>query len=306
MLHPKSKPNEDKVATRSKSPPETASRFLQKMLKTVYRKLHSSVVHWREDDEHVHQLRVSARRALAAIHFFEELIPNSLDDWFRKKLKAVLRATRKARELDVLINERQSGCNQSKRDPLKKWRHERRKSQLEIAALHEVLHRKHKFRKQIRHLVSDLRHNAANKTANLPVSSSEWCLKRFRVIGDHFSEMTWTDVDVETLHRLRIEIKQLRYAAEIIEQVTETSNLAELMAALTAIQEQLGLLQDHVTARKQLRRLVKSSHKRNDKKDLRNLIADEDLAIAECVDLFRNSSEFGAVKRIRHCLENIF
>ncbi|MCA9010467.1 MAG: CHAD domain-containing protein, partial [Planctomycetaceae bacterium] len=58
-----------------------------------------------DDDEHVHQLRVSARRALAAMHFFQELIPDSDCRWFRKMLKAVLRKTREARELDVLIKD---------------------------------------------------------------------------------------------------------------------------------------------------------------------------------------------------------
>ena len=86
----------------------------------------------------------------------------------------------------------------------------------------------------------------------------------------------------------------------------ETSNLVELMTALTAIQQQLGQLQDHVAARKQLQRLMKSESKRSHQKDLCNFIANEDQTIAECINKFRNSADFGDSGRIHHCLENIF
>ena len=306
MFHSKTAPYQTTVVVGSESPRETASRLLQKILKTVHRRLNSATAHWREDDEHLHQLRVSVRRALAAIHFFQELIPDSCKKWFEKKLKDVLHATRMARDLDVLIREQLSGGRKLKRNPLRKWRSERENAQRAIDVVYKKMHRKHMFRKQIRHLVSDLSLDLADKTSNVPISGREWCLTRFKVIGNHFSELKSADFDVETLHRLRIQIKQLRYAAEIIEQVLETSNLVELMTALTAIQQQLGQLQDHVAARKQLQRLMKSESKRSHQKDLCNFIANEDQTIAECINKFRNSADFGDSGRIHHCLENIF
>ncbi len=306
MFHSKTKSSPTTVVVASESPGETASRLLQKILKTVDRSLNSATAHWRADNEHVHRLRVSVRRALAAIYFFKELIPESCEKWFRKKLKNVLHATRTARELDVLIEEQLSRGPKLKRNPLKKWRSEREHAQRAIDVVTRKMHRKHVFRKQIRHLVSDLSFNLAHKTSNVPISGRQWCLTRFRVIGNRFLELKSADLDVKTLHRLRIQIKQLRYAAEIVDQVMETFNLVELTTALTAIQQQLGVLQDHVTARKQLQRLVKSESKRSDKKDLGNLIANEDQVIAECVDRFRASADFGDGGTIHQCLENIF
>lgn len=306
MLRSKNTSNEKKTPTNSTSPREPASRILEKMLNIVRRKLHAAAVHWREDDEHVHQLRVSVRRALAAIRFFQDLVPDPYEDWFRKKLKSVLRATRLARDLDVMVKERLSECGKSKQNLLQKFRSERKNAQQAIVAIRQKLDRKDTFRKHIRHLVNKLRLDAADETENLPISSGEWCLKRFEAISNQFAEVKWSDLDVETLHRLRIEIKQLRYTAEIVEQMTDIPNLIELMTALTAIQQQLGLLQDHVVARKQLQKLVQSDKKGRLQKNLCKLMKDEDLAITESVDSFRNWSKSDNGRSFIQCLENIF
>src|SRR5271156_3245082 len=88
------------------SPDEAAVRVARRALDARL----SSVWEWLplasdqpdEDLEYVHQLRVSSRRAMAAIDTFESLLPRRRTAWFRKQLNRVRRAAGNAREFDVL------------------------------------------------------------------------------------------------------------------------------------------------------------------------------------------------------------
>ena len=58
--------------------------------------------HADQDVEHIHRLRVSTRRAIAALKLYRDLLPRKPFRWLKKRLKKIRRAAGEARDLDVL------------------------------------------------------------------------------------------------------------------------------------------------------------------------------------------------------------
>src|SRR5512144_1897709 len=56
-----------------------------------------------KDGEHVHQLRVWSRRAVAALDLYRDWMPRRRRKWVRKHLKQIRRAAGGTRDCDVLI-----------------------------------------------------------------------------------------------------------------------------------------------------------------------------------------------------------
>ncbi|HUG17662.1 MAG TPA: CHAD domain-containing protein, partial [Planctomycetaceae bacterium] len=69
-----------------------ARRSVRLRLEAVGYYLPLAAKHAGENIEHVHQLRVWTRRALAALDLFTELLPKAEEKWFRKTLHKIRRA----------------------------------------------------------------------------------------------------------------------------------------------------------------------------------------------------------------------
>lgn len=80
-----------------------ARHVLEVRLQAVRNRLPQAVFQADEDVEHVHQLRVSTRRAGAALRIFQDLLPGKVYDRVRKKLRKVRRAAGAARDWDVFL-----------------------------------------------------------------------------------------------------------------------------------------------------------------------------------------------------------
>ena len=81
---------------------EVASTVVAARLNTVQRYLPLAAYHAEEDVEHVHQLRVSCRRADAAIEAFSDFLGSQKKTW-RRWLKRIRRAAGPARDADVFM-----------------------------------------------------------------------------------------------------------------------------------------------------------------------------------------------------------
>ena len=92
---------------------ELARSVLTDSLRSVRCWLKQAAREWTADEEIVHQLRVSGRRALSAIMLVEALLLESEVRWFRKQLKAILQAAGRARDLDVLIRTQLPRCGKA-------------------------------------------------------------------------------------------------------------------------------------------------------------------------------------------------
>src|SRR5947207_7232285 len=81
--------------------PAAARRVLDVRLRSVSERLPLALFHAEEDREHVHQLRVSTRRAGAAVRIFTECLPNKNRRTMARALKRIRRAAGAARDWDV-------------------------------------------------------------------------------------------------------------------------------------------------------------------------------------------------------------
>src|SRR5262249_5047583 len=136
-----------------------ARRAIGGRLKTVWDWLPQAADSASDDPEFVHQLRVSTRRAMAAMRLFEAMLPPKRCRWFRKQLKQLRNKAGEARDLDVLAQhvntvcqaENSAGCGAL----LERIADARRQAQPAIAEIHEKLERR-SFRKRVKRLVKKI------------------------------------------------------------------------------------------------------------------------------------------------------
>src|SRR5258707_8114058 len=82
-----------------------AARLVLAMrLGAVHERLPAAVFHADADMENVHQLRVSTRRAAAALRIFADCLPARLCEKTRKTLRALRRSAGAARDWDVFLD----------------------------------------------------------------------------------------------------------------------------------------------------------------------------------------------------------
>src|SRR5262245_18382639 len=81
-----------------------ARRSLKPRLATVARYLPLAAHLAEYDIEHVHQLRVATRRAVAAVKLYRECLPDKLRLWIKKRLRRIRGSAGDTRDLDVLAN----------------------------------------------------------------------------------------------------------------------------------------------------------------------------------------------------------
>ena len=99
------------------SPDQPASKVarvaLKRRLDVVADYLPQAAKHADEDIEHVHQLRVATRRAIAAIRVFEDQLPRRRTRQMKQILRRVRQTAGNARDLDVLYHRLESHVAQS-------------------------------------------------------------------------------------------------------------------------------------------------------------------------------------------------
>src|SRR2546426_9281030 len=83
---------------------EAAQLALSRRLGAVRDRLPDAVFHADDDIEHVHQLRVSTRRAAAALRLFADHLPARLYKKTRRALRAIRRSAGAARDWDVFLD----------------------------------------------------------------------------------------------------------------------------------------------------------------------------------------------------------
>jgi len=282
---------------------DLAASILKRSLKSVPPALKLAAKEWEKDDDYVHQLRVSGRRALTAVKLFAPLIPESQAAWFKKQLKNILSVAGDARDLDVLMKEQLPRCGNAAKQIGSAWKAERRKSQLSILALHHKLTRNSRFRRHTRSLMKTFEDVLYPMTAeNLP-STHDWIRDRLSEASGRFFQSLSEAKDIPSLHRLRISAKRLRYTIDLLTPALEESLVHNLKACLASLQEQLGFIQDHASALKHLKRSLQIFPKSRIQKTLRKLISAENDEIADRCASFRLWSESAAPRELRNDTE---
>ena len=240
------------------SPDEPASkvagRAVDRRLELVWRHLPPAAREADEQIEHVHQLRVSSRRAKAALDIFDEFLPAARKFWFLKQLKRIRRAAGVARDLDVFGMRLLSSCPDHLAEPCaalrKRVRQQRQEAQEPIHDIHARLADKG-FKRRVTKFVERIHYR--NKGQEPLIS----CFARARiepVLQNFFTAAEADFSDTTALHQFRIFGKQLRYTMEIFAGAFGQTFRDDLYPLVEELQEKLGQINDHATALTHLHR----------------------------------------------------
>ena len=227
---------------------KVASRAIDRRLELVWRHLTPAAREADEQVEHVHQLRVSSRRAKAALDLFDEFLPAGRKFWFRKQLKRIRRAAGDARDLDVFGMRLLHSCPDHLAEPCaalrERVREQRQEAQVPIQKIHARLADKG-FKRRVTKFVESIRYRNEGREPLIG------CFARARIepaLQEFFTAAGADFSDTAALHRFRICGKQLRYTMEIFAGAFGPTFRNELYPLVEELQEKLGGINDHATA----------------------------------------------------------
>ena len=216
-------------------------------------RLNEPLVAEARDPSALHQARVAMRRLRSAFSLFRPVIADDGYEYLREEVRWFTNQLGDARNLDVLLKRFDKTGKAPAGKRLKKTLLEERE-----AAYGQVLSALGSER--LRRLLLDLsawietgawRSDNAFAQLPLPEFANRQLDKRWRKVRKGGRRLA--DLDPETRHRLRIEVKKLRYAIEFLASLASGENARatqkRFVSALADMQEELGELNDVETAR---------------------------------------------------------
>jgi CHAD domain-containing protein len=230
---------------------DVARRAIGERLNLVRRYLKRSSQGAPSDTENVHQLRVSTRRAVAALEIFDAHLPSRRKRWMAKQLKVVRKAAGDARDLDVMLDRFRELAEAESDGQYGELVHflkvQRQRAQEPIDERHEKLAGK-KLRRRINSLVKRIRlRTKTDRFERSNYSDAAHCAFE-PMVKSFFAACDGDFREYALLHSFRIEGKHLRYALEIFAAAYEPAVRNELYPLIVDLQERLGKINDHVVA----------------------------------------------------------
>ena len=224
---------------------EVAGRVLDARLKAVCHSLPLAAEKSDEDVEHVHQLRISVRRAAEAVRVFSGLIEEAEVDALRDRLRRIRLAADEARNWDVMA-ERFSHGGDIPAKILERIKARRREVQGPIVAVYQEIMAdacEAKIEKLVQEVESHRHGEGKRRFGRQAPQYLAPVVKKFFKAAE--SDLT-TD---ESLHGLRIRTKKLRYTMEIVAVAFDSAFRKKLYPQVTLFQDLLGTVNDHATAK---------------------------------------------------------
>ncbi|MBI1902820.1 MAG: CHAD domain-containing protein [Planctomycetia bacterium] len=196
--------------------------------------------------EPVHQLRVSTRRAAAAIKACRELLPRRKSRRLKRLLGKVRRAANEARDLDVLLARYREASTPKLREvgaSLDEVQGRRAQAQKALGKAARRFRRR-RFADRAEKLLARVRWRDADSPEPTLAAAARSELAR---LAGKFLDAARGGSSPEGLHALRIRGKALRYAVEVF--AGALPDLREtIYPALVEMQDLLGAANDHATA----------------------------------------------------------
>jgi CHAD domain-containing protein len=224
---------------------------LREHLLAVWARLQSACDDWRNDYEHIHQLRVATRRASTSIDVFGHLLPRARRQWMARRLRRLRRRAGTARDLDVLVqrmraDEETGGTDrQSTVADLHSCLNKlRRKIQKPLSKEYRRLKKK-RFKHKASELVDRIRWRSDHRERNV-MEAARVVLRpeMARFVRASREDLT----QPRELHQLRLQGKRLRYAIELFSGAFDYANREAVSSVFTELQRRLGDINDHATA----------------------------------------------------------
>ena len=196
----------------------------------------------------VHQLRVSTRRAQAAMEIFQDVLPELRARTICKQLKRLRSAASDARDLDVLYERLSHTTLPTAEARLSRLLDEivrcREVAQKPLRKARKRLKRQ-EFKGEIRGLLKRVRWRGEGDEPPFDAVARH---AMGSAAGAFFRAASEALGDPESLHQLRIAGKRLRYAIELLAPAFPTTLRTELYPVFQEVQERLGRANDHATA----------------------------------------------------------
>jgi inorganic triphosphatase YgiF len=196
-----------------------------------------------EDPEGVHQVRVATRRLRSAISVFRDSLPSVWGGRLAREVRWLTGEMAAAREWDVFLLETLAPLRDSMPGD----------ASLALLAARGAEARRKAY-ERVRDAIEDPRYTrllldlsrslAEGWEATLPVLDAARAVLRGRHEKALRAGANLAHLDAEGLHRLRIRLKQLRYAVEFFADVFPGRAPRRYASALSDMQDLLGLLQD--------------------------------------------------------------
>ena len=229
---------------------DAAQTVLAARLDVVKHYLPLAVEHAYEDREHIHQLRVSTRRAGAALRAFAPYLPRKRLAGIKRSLRTIRRAAGDARDWDVFLEDLpniRALTTESGKPALDFLlgyalaERVRAQTQLVEVAARIV----EEFREQGQTLASYLQQPDTPETAATFGELGESHLTQaFQRFNAEVEAALGSSEDLHLLHQLRIHAKRLRYAIEIVSECFTAPLRHDLYPALEEMQSLLGIWHD--------------------------------------------------------------
>ena len=211
------------------------------------------------DTESLHQLRVASRRLRASIELFSGAIYAGQLKIFRRDIPWIAGQAGEVRECDVtsdLLRDRAAKIDPALAEsiaPLFEALDARRKSQ--HAVLYEML-----ASKRFHALVAKMSRPAIKKVAGARTlgAAAAQLMRTIARSAMHFGASLDDHAPAAAFHKLRVRIKRLRYALEMLK-VLGGKRHKKTLARLEELQETLGMYHDVVVASAWLHRYAEAS-----------------------------------------------
>ena len=234
---------------------DAACQLLKHELKHMAKCLKRCSQRWHRKPEYLHQTRISARRLQQHLALFGELSGKTRQvRWLHKQLRSLLKASSKARDLDVLLHH--SAAGDIPAATRRKWQQRRRKLQQPLQKIERRLTRNEALKNCRRALLKAIRTSATRKrsvaVASAPAAS--WAVEQAAVRLAELQTAIPTVATSKSLHRFRLQVKQYRYQSELLLSLSDNAVIKRLVGCLLQVQKQLGTLQDAVVAARSLKK----------------------------------------------------
>jgi len=210
---------------------------------------------------HVHELRISLRRLRSLLEFYEPVLDHEQYKYYQAELRKLGQMLGGLREIDVAYITWQ-GCRCAQFSPLKRKISTgvmlNKLRLLEAEKIVGTLYAGYAT-PFLLDLWAMLTEKDGQEEAEHHLTVSEYSTSRLvswlKTVTKQGKIIDWTDR--ENVHRLRLQIKKIRYAAEVLEPLF--CEVSQLIVRLDTLQINLGLLSDATSTDNLLKKLLKGN-----------------------------------------------
>jgi CHAD domain-containing protein len=239
-----------------------------------------AAVHGSDEAEGIHQLRIWTRRTSAALRLFAVALPEEQRKWLKKKLRKIRRTAGVVRDCDVQLEYLEADSSQPPKAIVKQLKRQRRVARKDLKTLRKRLDRR--LEKNSTDLVERVKWPKRHSSRAAP-PFGRWYRQEIVPLGDELLKLSAEDLsDDRRLHAFRIAGKRLRYALELAGPALAPLQHRQLYEDLSALQDRLGEVCDHLAAVDRLREWLEQAKRPKQRVGLEELLEHEQRTLTTC------------------------